>query len=459
MRLKILNIADVAESQLCCGCGACAYIDPDNIEMVDDLKQGRRPHIKSGCSDAPKDAQRAREAMDICPGIKQDYRGNQSHSDALKELLPAWGPVLELWEGFASDEQLRFAGSSGGVTSAIALHCIEQANMHGVLHITARPDAPILNHTVLSQSRNELLAAAGSRYAPASPCDGLDKVESAPQPCVFIGKPCDVAAVAKARTIRPTLDKNLGLTISIFCAGTPTTEGTMELLRRMKIDDPTRVQRLRYRGNGWPGRMAAETDDEREEQSNDLSYDEGWGDILQKHKQWRCHVCADHTGELADLSIGDPWYQSNEKDDHGRSLIVVRTERGRRIVRDAMNAGSVQLNQVEPWTLPASQPNLLRNRGAVWGRVWMSRLMGSAYPRFRGIPLFRFWWSQLTVKQKLQSFFGTCRRLLKRGLRSRVTILPIDEGLLKPTSSCPNTKDQLSKDDDRVHGSQRRAAA
>ena len=117
MRLKILNIADVAESQMCCGCGACAYIDPDSIEMVDDLNQGRRPRIKD--NNTSRDSQLAAEALSICPGIEQDYRGNQAGPDAIKELSPGWGPVLELWEGYASDEQLRYAGSSGGVTSAI----------------------------------------------------------------------------------------------------------------------------------------------------------------------------------------------------------------------------------------------------------------------------------------------------------------------------------------------------
>ena len=51
--------------------------------------------------------------------------------------------------------------------------------MHGVLHIAARPDVPWLNHTVLSTTRAELLAATGSRYAPASPCDRLELVERA----------------------------------------------------------------------------------------------------------------------------------------------------------------------------------------------------------------------------------------------------------------------------------------
>src|SRR5262249_15207548 len=161
---------------------------------------------------------------------------------------PGWGPVLELWEGFASDPEIRFAGSSGGAASALALYGIERGGMHGLLHIRARRDVAYLNETVLSTTRDEILAATGSRYAPASPCDGLGMVKDAAGPCVMIGKPCDIAAASKARTLDGQLDKQLGLTIAIFCAGTPSTKGTLEMVRAMGITDPANATSVRYRG-------------------------------------------------------------------------------------------------------------------------------------------------------------------------------------------------------------------
>ena len=106
-----------------------------------------------------------------------------------------------MWEGHATDEATRFRASSGGAASAIATWCIERGGMHGALHIAAREDVPYLNETVLSTSRAQIVERSGSRYAPASPCDGLQKVEDAPGPCVFIGKPCDCVAVGRTRRI------------------------------------------------------------------------------------------------------------------------------------------------------------------------------------------------------------------------------------------------------------------
>jgi len=80
----------------------------------------------------------------------------------------------------------------------------------------------------------------------------LHFIEESEKPCVFIGKPCDVAAVSALRKLRPKLDSKLGLVLSFFCAGPPCTKGTMSLLKHLGVN-PKEVNEIRYRGNGWPG--------------------------------------------------------------------------------------------------------------------------------------------------------------------------------------------------------------
>lgn len=430
MRLPVLTIRDVAERQLCCGCGACAYISPTDIRMVDDVANGRRPMVSS--VDSPS----AREAMKVCPGARLAHDPNHFPAGSIAELIPGWGPILEVWEGHATDEEVRYAGSSGGAASALALFCIEQGGMHGLLHIDARPDAPIFNHTVLSTGREQVLRATGSRYAPASPCDGLSMVESAPGPCAMIGKPCDIAAARNAAGLRPSLDEKLGLTIAIFCAGTPSTQGTIEMLKQLGVDDPGRVESVRYRGNGWPGLATVSwRDDQGESRSASLTYAESWGGILQQHRQWRCYICPDHTGEFADISVGDPWYRPIPEGAMGHSLVLVRTERGREILRRAMAARYLTLERVEAKIVPASQPNLLATRGALWGRLLALRLMGAPVPVFENLPLFRFWLSELSLKQKAQSIYGTIRRIFRKGLRERRPVAPMSERAPTPAGA------------------------
>lgn len=377
--------------------------------MVDVLDYGRRPLLKNTAGQDP----RSEQAMKVCPGIGLEHTFDSSDPGLIQELAPAWGPIVEMWEGNAGDPEIRFAGSSGGAVSALALYCIEKAAMHGVLHTAARSDVPYLNHTVMSTTRGEILANTGSRYAPASPCEGLALIDQAPKPCVFVGKPCDVAAAQKARKMRPELERNLGLTIAFFCAGTPSTKGTLEMIRRMGIEDPSKLVSLRYRGRGWPGKATAVVDTDNGRETKELTYEQSWGDILTNYVQWRCKVCVDHTGEFADIAVGDPWYRPVLPDEPGQSLILARTRLGQKVIRDAIDAGYLIAQNCASNILPDSQPNLLRTRGAVWGRIFASRMIGRAVPRYRRMPMFRFWLGKLTLKQKVQSIVGTWKRIWK----------------------------------------------
>lgn len=416
--LHIASITDVAERQLCAGCGVCAYVQPDDIEMVDDLDAGRRPLVRNDDGIEPA----TDRALDACPGVGLEH--GTPPGGIVEELRQSWGPVLELWEGFSSDPVVRRMASSGGAATALALHGLANESMHGILHARARDDVPYLNTTTLSTTREDLLAATGSRYAPASPCDRLDLIAGAPAPSMLVGKPCDIAGAARAAENDARLSANLGLTIAVFCGGTPTLRGTFEMLRAMGIEDPDSIESLRYRGDGWPGMATAalQTEDGRQERS--LTYDESWGAILQRHRQWRCYVCADHTGEFADISVGDPWYREIEPGEPGRSLIVVRTERGRRFLHAALSAGVLEAARVDADRLPASQPGLLKVRGAVWGRITMSRILGVPAPRYSGLPTFPAWLHHLGPRLKLRSMYGLVRRIRRKGLRRRHPVRP-----------------------------------
>jgi coenzyme F420 hydrogenase subunit beta len=371
--------------------------------MIDTEDHGRRPLI------SPKaDAQTLKDLGAICPGRSIDTPSARTYDEA------AWGPILEVWEGHATDPELRHRGSSGGVVSAIAAFVLESGTMAGVVQVRARKDQPLRNETVISTDREDVLAATASRYSPASPCERLPDVRGDGRAHMFVGKPCDVAGAANLSRRDDELAKAVGLTVSIFCAGTPTLKAAAELANFLGASDPTTVEEIRYRGKGWPGRMSVRYRDHAGKiQTASTSYEEGWGNILQKHKQWRCRLCADHLGDHADLSIGDPWYRQIPKDAAGESLVIVRTERGRRVMQEAMDAGFVNLERRSIEELAASQPNLERTKGAVFARCLTARAVGIGAPRYPGAALHRVWWRALTPLAKAQSVAGTIKRIVR----------------------------------------------
>jgi len=326
-----------------------------------------------------------------------------------------FGPALEIWEGYATDPEIRYKGSSGGVLSALSLYCLEQEEMEFVLHSGMDPEQPWKNKTFVSKTPEEILARTGSRYAPSSPCEGLREIENSKGVGVFIGKPCDTAAVSAFRRQRPELDQKLGLVLTFFCAGTPSTQGTLELAQLLNVK-PDAIDAVRYRGEGWPGRFKITHDNGSKEES--LSYQESWG-RLTKHRPLRCDVCPDGLGRVADISCGDAWNKfTDETGDHGRSLVIVRTQRGKEILHRAMAAHYLELQPVGPAPVLAAQENLLGRRKEVFGRLLAMRLLMIPIPQFVGFSLFHGW-IRLPWLRKVKSLLGTVKRMIKRGLWER----------------------------------------
>jgi coenzyme F420 hydrogenase subunit beta len=409
-------ITSIVAENLCTGCGACAGAFPNAIRMLEDPVNGRRPVVE----DSDQGRKAAAEAVSICGGISADWSDLQIKDD----IDANWGPTVSVWQGWAADPDIRRSGSSGGAVTALALFALENDQADGVAHISAREDDPRLNQAVISRNKADLMRGTGSRYAQASPVEALGEIESGNDRVAFIGKPCDVASLARARRARPNLKDKIPLSIAIFCAGAPNLQATDKLLDRLEVPKDAQLVDLRYRGNGWPGQMQATwIDDEGAQRSSKgISYAEGWGQILQSERRWRCRVCADHTGALADISVGDPWHTPPVgQTDEGQSLIVARTLRGQKLIQDAIRAGVLIATPQSRDVIERAQPNLKNTHGAVWGRVLAMRLVGISAPSAKGQRLFSMWLS-LTPKQKLQSVLGTWKRILRERLWRRVSV-------------------------------------
>lgn len=405
-------ISQAVACNLCTGCGACAGLAPDFIRMVEDPVHGRRPVVAAGVAAR----QAADSAAQACAGLGADHR-TLPRQDALDQT---WGPVRAVWIGHAADDEIRFRGSSGGAVTALAHFALTSGAVGAVAHTVAAED-PRKTVSTLSRDRAALLRGAGSRYAQASPAEILARLPS--DPVLFVGKPCDVASVHKAKAAFG-LAARLPLSIAVFCAGAPNQQASDRLLARLGMPDEARPLALRYRGKGWPGLMQARwhTADGQAGQSDGLPYAIGWGQILQAGRRWRCRICTDHTGAFADISVGDPWH-TPPKDhcDAGQSLIVARSAAGEALVRAAIAAGVLVARPAPRGAIAESQPNLLAALGAVWGRRLAMRLAGLPVPADQGLPLWREW-RALGPRAKAQSVGGTLKRILRNRLWRPVVI-------------------------------------
>jgi coenzyme F420 hydrogenase subunit beta len=182
------------------------------------------------------------------------------------------------------------------------------------------------------------------------------------------------------------------------------------LLKKYRVN-PEEIGELRYRGLGWPGNASAWEKHTQKVLMN-ISYEESWG-FVQKYRPFRCYLCPDLTAEFADISVGDPWYRKIHGNDHGQSLILIRTERGKKIFHEAVHAGYIKAKTADPEIIYNSQVNLLGKKQAIWGRILAMKLLGIPHPRLSGFYLYENW-LDLTHKDKIKSILGTVRRIIQR---------------------------------------------
>lgn len=371
------NLAEVMTADLCSGCGACAAIAPDamSIEMTDaGVLRPKAVH--------PLTQTQSRMIERVCPGMGQTVPAAKSD--------PVWGPVKQLRKGHAADVALRHAGASGGALSGFVLSLLDSGVVDAVLHTAADPDDPLQNVTTLSRTRADLLFCAGSRYAPSSPLDRVGELLDSNQTYAFVGRPCDVSALAAWRQHDTRVAQRFPVLVSFLCAGTPSRRGGESVLRSMGVA-PGLLAKFDYRGPGWPGQATAKM---RDKEVRHMSYSESWGAILSRHVQHRCKLCADGSGVFADVVFGDIWeadkngYPSFD-DRPGQSAILVRTETGAEMLKVAEEAGVLRTQPLKIAALTAMQPGQVRRRRVLLARLAGVWAMGRPVPRFRGLGLAR----------------------------------------------------------------------
>jgi coenzyme F420 hydrogenase subunit beta len=415
--MRIRNAQNVAQWRLCLGCGSCYSRCPElKISLVNIVDDGIRPVTNGECKECG-------ECIACCPGIKTPVPVREKGTAPIEELLKGWGSVLDVYEGYASNPEIRFRGSSGGAASALALFCLENTPMKNVVQIGQDTINPLGNKTFLTKTKEDLICRTGSRYSPASPCDNLQKIEQDLFKSICIGKPCDIAGFKLAQQKNIVLQEKIGLTISIFCAGTPSQLGTIKWIESLGVDKNS-VTDIRYRGMGWPGNSTVLWGTKNLKAFQ--KYITCWN-FLEKFRPFRCYLCPDSTGEFADISCGDPWYRENREDEKGFSLVLVRTIRGKKIVEAAIEGNYLVLEKKNPIIVAHSQPEMLSKRGSIWGRVFVMKLFFLPTPRLENYHLFYFW-LKLTTASKVKSIFGTIKRILTRWYFSPQRSITINSG-------------------------------
>ena len=399
------TLDQVLAADTCAGCGGCALLAPGAVRMAMTPPGYLRPVQQAALS--PRQERAIRQ---VCPGrhLALAAGGREEHV--------LWGPHVALRSGHATDPALRHNGSSGGVLSGLLVHLLQSGAVDVVVQTAASVAEPTGTRGVRSTHRDEVFAAAGSRYAPSAPLLELGRALESGRRIAFVGKPCDVATLRQMARLDPRIDQQVVITLSFFCAGIPSVAGAREVLGKMGVD-PGQLAAFRYRGDGWPGFATATL---RDGSTARMSYRDSWGGILSRHVQKRCKLCPDGIGSFADLVCADAWHTDAEgypsfEEGEGTSLVIARTDVGARCLQEAEARGAVRTQPFDIRELEPMQPGQVRKRRFLLARLMAMRALLRWAPRYDGFFLARNA-RQAGWRQNLRQFSGMLIREL--GLKS-----------------------------------------
>ena len=387
----------IVAARYCVGCGLCAALaEPGAIEMAEAADGFLVPRrLKPGADPAG--------LRETCPGIT--LRQERPH----RGVERIYGPFESLWAAHAADENLRRRASSGGCISALLAFLLERRQIDGVLHLGRADDDPLRTVAGLSTTRADVLRRAGSRYAPGSLLAGWRELMESGKKIAVVGKPCDVAAVDRWLARHPEHRAQVVCAISFLCMGQPSQHATRRLVAALGVAAAD-VRDFRYRGEGWPGQATAL---DAVGQPHAMSYEESWGRILCQDVNFRCKICPDGFGELADISCGDAWHVRDGRPDFaerpGRSLAFVRSARGRELFAAARAAGYVVAEPFPVDDLPVIQFSQVQRKIHAGVRLAALKLLGDRLLDFSGFCLLANV-GQSRFVDVIRNFWGTLRR-------------------------------------------------
>ena len=343
------NIAWVAKDGLCTGCGTCTALCPRGaIRMVIDEKQGiYLPVIDAAlCNDCGI-------CLKVCPGHEVDFVKLNEFAFGTQPADPLLGHYIACYTGHATDQEIRYNCSSGGLVTALLIHMLESGEIDGALVTRMRKDRPLEPEPFIARTREEIYEARGSKYCPVPANVALKEILEKPGRYAVVGLPCHMHGLRKAEMINSTLRERVVMRLGLVCSHEFNFVGTKATLKKqgIKTDD---VNEIKYRGEGWPGSMKVGL---QNGETALIPYDH----YILPHQLYfysikRCLLCVDFIGRFSDATLMDAWLPDIiGNDNNGTSLLIVRTNKCHAWLVQAVRQNGMKLFQIRATQVLHSQ--------------------------------------------------------------------------------------------------------
>lgn len=320
----------VLDADLCSRCSTCVAFC-DRLEMKED-----GPLLVKDCTLTTGAIKCGEDGTcyDNCPMIDYSYAKMDEKAFGSARTDKALGFFKKIVAVRSKDRQILERSQDGGAVTALLLNALENKVIDGA--VVAVKDKDWKPTAVLVKSKEELLAAAGTKYS------------TAPSPLVFgrslpkarkialVGTGCQIAGARKFKegTLKTLLGKKKDsenpfdiLYIGLFCYENfnhAKYREKIESLFGIKMEDVVR-------NDITGGKVILHVKDGKEHVQPVKLFD----DVVPQS----CKLCMDFTASFADISVGSV---GSEK---GWSTVIVRSDKGMEILNEAEKRGYVEVSE------------------------------------------------------------------------------------------------------------------
>jgi len=372
--MTFLNLkGKVVDTGLCTSCGTCIGICPVSCIC---MNENGEPQLFDECTDCGL-------CLKFCPSINFDFSRFQSWNEKV-EMNPFVGGYQSIYFGRTVDQEIRNKASGGGIVSALLISALQKGIVDGAIVVKMDEEDFARTKVVIAENRDEVLEAAQSKYIPAPINTVLKQVKSKKGKFALVGIPCQIHAVRKLQADGPKwYSDKIKYLIGLFCGlslRNDFIDYVLSILETPRKD--VKEIHYRYRRNPTISSLLVVTKDGKRFfiDREDYSF------LFYLFAKKACLYCVDHTNEFADISVGDMRPFPNDSPNYKvveplQSVIVVRTEKGAELLRNAND--NVTLSNYDVDDLIASKlTNMIDKKICSYTRMQLRKGKGLSVPKF-----------------------------------------------------------------------------
>lgn len=363
--MKPLVLSKVVENDLCIGCGACVQACPSKAL---DMSWSSHGFLVATDNNNPCDAGGA--CIQVCP-FNPDPGPDYKDEDGLAQVFLTEAPeqhnkvgrFYNIYAGYS--KQFRKTSSSGGIATFVYEKLFDKGLIE---HIVTVGDSELNNahyqYNIIS-SKDDLLRISKTRYHPVTLATALEKIKQLEGRVVISGVGCFIKAIRLAQDKDPVLKEKIVFLVGIICGGVKSIFFTDYLAGKAgakqndfshpeyRVKDPaSTAMDYAFSCTDNPGNTTKLI---KMREVGDM-----WGTGLFKANA--CDFCDDVTTELADISLGDAWLKPYNQDGNGHNVIVSRSALADQILRDGLESGELELENLPLEQFLASQQGSFNHR-------------------------------------------------------------------------------------------------